>query len=473
MRVLFASSEIYPYVKTGGLGDVAGALPQALLRQGIDVRLLLPGYPEIMSKLSDRRVIGKLAELEEYDAQIIMGKLDNGLISYVIDAPHFYNRASPYGYEGGKDWPDNYLRFAAMGFAARDIVQKHKSWVPDIVHGHDWQCGMIPVYLKEFIKRSCPKTIMTFHNMAYQGLFPYAALPALKIPATLFSPEGIEFYGQIGFLKAGLQYADALTTVSPTYALEIQEPDMGCGLDGLLRHRHRDLTGILNGVDTAIWNPEQDPFLVKNYSVESPGGKQENKRALLEELDLQLVPKKPVFVVISRLVPQKGLDLLPQAARVVLERGAGLVILGTGDAALEEELRNLELRWPGQVSVRLEYNEALAHRIIAGADCVIIPSRFEPCGLVQMYGLRYGTIPLVRRTGGLVDSVVGEGKKMDGFIFDDADPLDLALCLLKAYEAYKKPAQWSAMQKRGMAKDVSWDASAMHYKQLYNRLAGR
>ena len=470
MKVLFATSEIYPFVKTGGLGDVAGALPLALKKQGVDVRLFLPGYPEILKKISAKRQICKLPDFfGANDAEIIFGQLENHLGAYVLVSSHFYNRKGIYGYEAGKDWPDNYGRFGGFCYAVKEIVERDPDWHPDIVHGNDWQCGLMPVYLKEMTQKNLPATIMTVHNMAYQGLFPRTLLPALKLSPALFKADGIEFYNQIGFLKAGLHYADFLTTVSPTYAREIQEPEMGCGLDGLLKYRQQDLTGILNGIDMETWDPANDPHLSAPYDFDHLDQKVRNRTALCDEMGLTVHPKKPVFSVISRLVEQKGLDLLPSSIRAVLERGAGLVVLGSGDAALEEQFRTLEKEWPGQVAVRMTYDESMAHRIMGGADAVIIPSRFEPCGLVQMYGLRYGTLPIVRRTGGLADSVTDDKKKADGFLFEDATPLSLALALLQAYEMFRKPAQWKKMQKRGMEKDFSWDRAAQKYVALYKK----
>lgn len=471
MKVLFAASEIYPFVKTGGLGDVAGALPLALKKQGADVRLLLPGYPDILQKITKKQQICKLPDyFGASDAEIIFGQLEGHLEAYVLVSSHFYNRKGIYGYEAGKDWPDNHGRFGGFCYAAKEIVARDLKWRPDIVHGNDWQCGLMPVYLKEMLEKNTPATVMTIHNMAYQGLFPKTFLSALKLSPALFNPDGIEFYNQIGFLKAGLQYADALTTVSPTYAKEIQEVEMGCGLDGLLKHREQDLTGILNGIDPEIWNPITDPHLSSPYDWDRLDQKVKNRDALCVEMGLNIKPKKPIFSVISRLVEQKGLDLLPAAIRAVLERGAGLVVLGSGDAELEEKFRILEREWPGQVAVRMVYDEAMAHRILGGADAVIIPSRFEPCGLVQMYGLRYGTLPIVRRTGGLADSVISDQKHADGFIFEEADSLNLALALLQAFEMYRKPSQWKKMQKRGMEKDFSWDIAARKYVSLYQKL---
>lgn len=467
MNVLFVSSEIYPFAKCGGLGDVAYALPVAMAKQGLDIRLLLPGYPEVLKNLENPKIIAT----ERFffgmgTARIILGRLPHGVLTYVIDAPHLYDRPGIYGDAYGVDWPDNHLRFAALGFVAAELGRYDEGWRADILHGHDWLCGLMPAYLKAKPGRQ-PKSIFTIHNLAYQGLFPSTVYPDLGLPSSFYTTEGVEFHAQVGFLKAGLYYADAITAVSPTYAAEIQQEELGCGLDGLLRQRSGQVRGILNGIDTEVWNPARDSYLHAPYSAITLHEKKKNRAALLGELGLRIKKNRPLFGVVSRLAFQKGLDLLPEAMQDSLREGAGLAILGTGDAALEAQLRKLSARWPGQVAVKCEQNETLAHRIMAGADAILVPSRFEPCGLVQMYGLRYGTLPVVRRTGGLADTVEGKGSAATGFVFDTSSVSDLAGTLRQVLKIFRRPAIWVNMQRNAMAKDFGWEKSAGEYLTLY------
>lgn len=478
MRVLFAISELYPYVKTGGLGDVAAALPSALAERGLDVRLMLPGYPEILAALKRPR---KLRTLYDYfspnDASILTGMLPGGLRAYVLDAPHFYERASPYG-NGGKDWPDNHLRFAALSRAAADVSFYDDKWQPDVVHGNDWHTGLMPAYLA-WRGQPRPASVMTIHNLAFQGLFPRSTFPELGLPPESFSVDGLEFWGQAGFLKGGLYYADKISTVSPTYAREIQTPKFGCGLDGLLRGRARDLKGILNGVDVELWNPATDPLLEHKFTAENLEGKAKNKESVLKEFGFRNTDDL-LFVAVSRLTAQKGLDLLPAAVPPLLSRGLRLIVLGTGDAAIEKKLLDFAAAHPESVAVRIGYDEQTAHRLQAGADAVLVPSRFEPCGLVQMYGLRYGTLPIVRKTGGLADSVTDAGpharaEKGTGFVFNEPTASALSEAMGRAQEAYRDQAAWTRLQRNAMAQDVGWDSAAEKYAALYEeaRLAFR
>jgi starch synthase len=467
MRILFAASEIYPFAKTGGLGDVIAALPVALAAQEMDVRLFLPGYPAVRENIEGQRPSHRLPPFFGItDARIIKGVLPNGLKTYVLDIPHFYHRPGPYGDESGKDWPDNHLRFAALARAAADIPHHDPDWRPDVVHGHDWHCGLIPAYVRGQ-GPSRPLSVLTIHNIAYQGLFPPAILPDIGLPAESFSVNGVEFHGKVGFLKAGLYYADALTTVSPSYADEIQKPEQGCGLDGLLRARARNMTGILNGIDDLIWNPATDRHLAAKYDVRSLQLKTVNRAALLDEMKLSARPGRPVFGVISRLVHQKGVDLLLEAAPEILREGAALIILGTGDKNLENRCSELAGHWPGQAAFLSGYDEALAHRIVGGADAIIVPSRFEPCGLVQLYGLRYGTLPVVRRTGGLADTVTD----MTGIVFDGMTAPSLAGALRHACDRFSRPELWRKMQRNAMGRDFSWTSAARKYVGLYKSRA--
>ncbi|PZP56640.1 MAG: glycogen synthase GlgA [Micavibrio aeruginosavorus] len=469
MRVLFVTSEIYPFVKTGGLGDVAAALPAALLEENVDIRLLVPGYGAILSNLKNKKIFRKLSLFYgQANARILTGTL-NGIRSYVLDCPGFYERAGPYGDEDGIDWPDNHLRFAALCRVAADLHLYDPNWQPQIVHGNDWQCGLISAYLA-LRGEDRPKSILTIHNIAYQGLFPPSVLPEVNLPVEAFATSGVEFYGKVGFMKAGLHYADKITTVSPTYAKEIQRSEYGCGLEGLLRARAHDLVGILNGIDMDVWNPATDTQLAAAYNEKNLKDKLKNKKSLLAECGLIVHDDLPVFGVISRLVSQKGLDLLVKAAPEVLKMGAGFVILGSGDQALEKQFRELSAAWPAQVFLSTDYDEQLAHKIIAGADVVVIPSRFEPFGLVQLYALRYGTLPIVRNTGGLADSVIEDKENSTGFVFDLATVTSLSEALIRACALYRSPAHWKKRQIKAMAQDFSWLASAKRYVELYQEL---
>ncbi len=469
MRVLFVASELYPFVKTGGLGDVAAALPAALLEENVDIRLLIPGFDPILANLKNKKLFRNLSFFfGQKDARILTGTL-SGIQSYVLDCPSLYNRTGPYGDEEGKDWSDNHIRFAALCRVAADLYLYDADWQPDIVHGNDWQCGLMPAYLS-LRAQDRPKSIMTIHNIAYQGLFAPSILGEVNLPIESFSMAGVEFYGKVGFLKAGLHYADEITTVSPTYAKEIQRSEYGCGLEGLLRARSNDLVGILNGIDMEVWNPETDINLTKTYTAKTIKEKPKNRKALLNECKLIVHDDLPVFGVISRLVSQKGLDLLVKAAPEVLKMGAGFVILGSGDQALEKQFRDLAAQWPAQVFLSTDYDEGLAHKIIAGTDAVIVPSRFEPCGLVQMYALRYGTLPIVRYTGGLADSVVEDKDKSTGFVFEQATVAALSEALIRACALYRSPTHWKKRQVNAMAQDFGWSASAKKYVQLYQEL---
>ena len=470
MRVLFAIAELYPYVKTGGLGDVAAALPPALAERGLDVRLLVPGYPEILSVLKRPRKIRSLyGYFSQSETRLLCGTLPNGMRAYVLDAPHFFERAAPYC-SGGRDWPDNHLRFAALSRAAADIAFFDDKWQPDVVHGNDWHTGLMPAYLA-WRGQPRPASVMTVHNLAYQGLFPRGVFPELGLPPESFSVDGLEFWGQAGFLKGGLYYADKISTVSPTYAREIQTPKFGCGLEGLLRARARDVKGILNGIDTEVWNPETDASLDARYTSANLEGKARNKEAILKEFGLRNTDD-PLFAVVSRLTPQKGLDFVMSAVPPLLNRGLRVIIHGEGDAALEKKLLDFAAAHADSVAVRIGYDEKTAHRLQAGADALIVPSRFEPCGLVQLYALRYGTLPVVRRTGGLADTVVDAGpdaraEKGTGFLFSEPSGASLSEAMGRALDAYRDAAAWTRLQRNAMDQDFTWSAAAERYVALY------
>ncbi|MEZ0225753.1 MAG: glycogen synthase GlgA [Alphaproteobacteria bacterium] len=473
MRVLFAAAEIFPFVKTGGLGDVVAALPAALAGSGMDVRLMLPGYSPVLAALERPRTLCLLpAYFGSKDARIVFGRLPNGLETYVVDAPHFYDRLAPYGDSSGRDWPDNHLRFAALSRAAADISLYDELWAPDVIHGNDWHTGLIPAYLS-WRGRARPASVITIHNLAFQGLFSRSVLPQLHLNSRFLSGTGHEFYSQVGFLKAGLYYADKISAVSPSYAREIQTPEFGCGLDSLLRARARDLRGILNGIDTEVWNPASDPFLDENYDARSIKQKALNKAAVLRDYGFDPACKNdPLFAVVSRLTSQKGVDLLPEVLPPLLKRGLRLIVLGNGEVEIEKQLAAFAATYPKNVVVDIGYDERRAHRIQAGADALIAPSRFEPCGLVQLYALRYGTLPVVRRTGGLADTVVDAGRdhradKGTGFVFSRQTVPALRKALDRAMNAYQDKTAWGKLQRNAMAQDVGWTAAAGKYGRLY------
>jgi starch synthase len=481
LRVLHVAAEMYPWVKTGGLADVLGALPASLARAGTDTRVLLPGLPALMQALVDPQPV---ATIDHFGGgSVLRGALPldgkRRLPAYLIDAPTLYARpGSPYGGPDGADWPDNHRRFALLGWAAAALArgQLDAMWRADVLHAHDWHAGLAPAYVRLAGNRIA--TVFTIHNLAYQGLFPAEVLGELMLPASAFGIDGLEFHGKVSFMKAGIQYADRVTTVSPSYAREIQTPEQGCGLDGLLRHRSGVVDGVLNGVDPAVWSPAKDPYLKDAYSVRSFAGKARLKAALQRELGLAEQPKALLFGVVSRLTAQKGLDLLLQAMPAVAHVGGQLALLGSGDPALERAFEEAARAQPTRCAVRRGYDEALAHRIIAGADVIVVPSRFEPCGLTQLYGLRYGTLPLVRRVGGLADTVVdttpetlGE-QRATGFVFAEATAAALSDAIKRAGVHWQQHKTWSQLMRTAMRQDFSWDTAAARYAELYRALVG-
>jgi starch synthase len=467
VKILFVTPEALPFVKTGGLGDVAYALPAALGALGVDVRLLIPGYPAVLDGLAGARMVAELAGLpgQVGSARLLVGTAENGVRVYAIDCPALFARpGNPYLGPDGSDWPDNYRRFGALGRVAADWPAT--DWRPDIVHGNDWQSGLAPAYLA-LAGGPRPATVLTIHNLAFQGLFPPRVMAELELPPASFSVHGVEYYGQVGFLKAALWYADKLTTVSPTYAQEIQSEPLGFGLQGLLHGRAGDLVGILNGVDIEAWDPAGDIHLKVHYGAERLDEKLRAKQALRRELGLGSAPG-PLAFAVTRLTEQKGMDLVLAALPALLAAGGQLAILGTGDAALEAAFADAARLAPGRVAVRLGYDEPLAHRLQGGGDIVLVPSRFEPCGLTQMYGLRYGTLPLVRRTGGLADTVL-DGET--GFVFGPATAEAFVGAWRRAADAFADRRLWRKMQRRAMRVDVSWRSSAERYLALYRSLA--
>lgn len=483
MRVLHAASELYPLVKTGGLADVAAALPAALARNGVDARVILPGYPTVMEALGGAETI--FADINLFGggrARLLRGRLDGVVVpAYVLDAPgHFDRPGNPYLGPDGKDWPDNHLRFAALGWAAARIGGgADGGWRPDIVHGHDWQAGLAPAYLAHGEGGARPRTVLTIHNLAYQGRFPPESFAALGLPSSAWAVEGAEFYGGVGFLKAGLWYADRITTVSRTYAKEIQTPAHGCGLDGLLRGRADDLVGIVNGIDLDVWNPGGDPALPEPFGVDDMSGKAAAKADLQRRMGLRVDQDAPLFGVISRLTWHKGLDLLLDALPGLAGQGAQLALLGSGDAELEAGFAEAARAYPGKIAARIGYDEILAHRIEGGSDVIMVPSRAEPCGLTQLYALRYGSLPLVRGVGGLADTVVNAEPEnvaagtATGFVFRDATVEGLAGTIAWACALHRDHDVWQSMQRAAMEADFGWPKAAREYEALYRDLIGR
>jgi len=478
LRVLSVVSEIYPIVKTGGLADVAGALPAALRSEGVAVRTLLPGYPAAIEALQSATEVLALDELFGGPARLL-GATHGQLELFVLDAPHLFARpGNPYLGPDGKDWPDNAFRFAALARVAAEIgLGAVPAFVPDIVHGHDWQAGLTPAYLR-FSHRPHPGTVMTVHNLAFQGRCPRELLGQLGLPPESFAVDGLEYYGSISFLKAGLQYADRITTVSPTYAREIQGAEQGMGLDGLLRARSADLSGILNGIDIAVWDPAHDPAIPSPYAVGSLEGRAPNKAALQRRMGLRITPDAFLLGVVSRLSWQKGLDLLFACLPTIVSGGMQLALLGDGDADLREAFRAAAKANPGHIGVVTGYDESLAHLIQAGSDALVVPSRFEPCGLTQLCALRYGALPIVADVGGLADTVTDESEKdATGFKFSPVTTENLDHALRRAaaafYASRGNGPDWLRMQLNGMLTDVSWRHRAGRYAELYRQIVAQ
>jgi starch synthase len=476
MRILSAASEIFPLVKTGGLADVTGALPAALATQGVEVLSIVPGYPAVMAALEDAAVLHVYADLFGGKAKLLRGGA-KGLDIIAVDAPHLYDRpGNPYLGPDGKDWPDNARRFAALSRAAADVASgKAGEGGVDILHCHDWQAALGPVYVKFQGGPSRVKTVMTVHNIAFQGQFPASVFGTLGLAPQAFAIDGVEYYGNVCFLKGGLATADRITTVSPSYAQEICTPEYGMGLDGLLRARRGVLTGIVNGIDDAVWNPATDPHIPQPYSAKTLAKRSANKRAVEKRFGLE-EGDGLLHGVVSRLTWQKGMDIFAQSLEQMVARGARLALIGSGEPGIEQAILAAAARHPGRIGIVLGYDENLSHLIQAGCDTILVPSRFEPCGLTQLYGLRYGCVPLVARTGGLSDTVIDandaalQANAATGFQFSPVDLATLEHALERAADSYDDQPAWRAMQKRGMASDVSWARSASVYAQLYRNL---
>ncbi len=484
IRVLQVGAELFPLIKTGGLADVLGALPQALAGQGADVRLLLPGLPPILDALVQPRVLASIGPaFGAARVQLLRAPLaPTQLPAYVVDAPLLYRRdGGPYQDRHGNEWPDNLQRFGLLGWAAAQLAQGDldPDWRPQLLHAHDWHAALGCAYLHAHPANGAA-SVFTIHNLAYQGLFALDDCALLGLSSRYLSPSALEFHGQLSFMKAGLKFADRITTVSPTYAREIATPEFGVGLEGVIRGRGADVSGILNGIDTDVWDPARDPALVARYDAGELAGKAAVKTQLQRAFGLEPAAATPILGLVSRLTPQKGVDLLLGALPELLRLGAQLVVQGSGDAPLEAALRAAAAAHPGRVGLRLGYDERGAHALIAGADLILLPSRFEPCGLTQLYGLRYGTVPLVRRVGGLADTVSDAGSAAQpaadgtGFVFEPATPQALVDAARRALDYHRDRSAWAALMRRGMARDHSWRGPAQAYLQLYRSVvAGR
>ncbi len=478
LAVLSVASEAVPLVKTGGLADVAGALPAAVAPHGVAMTTLLPGYPAVMQAIGKARLLHKYDRLLGEPARLVAAKLgDQRLI--VLDAPSFFARpGSPYGDPAGKDWADNWRRYAALGRAAADLAGGAvKGCKFDLLHAHDWQAAMAPAYLRyaPVAKSPAIPSVLTIHNMAFQGHFGREIFDLLGLPRSAWAIDGVEYHKGVGFLKAGMACASAVTTVSPTYAAEIHDPEFGMGLEGLVKARGASVSGIVNGIDTAEWNPQGDPLLPATYSVRTLDRRVANKRALEAEFGLE-PGDGPIFIVVSRLTWQKGMDVLLEVIDHLVGIGGRLALLGSGDAAMEAGLHAAAARHPGKVAVRIGYDEGLSHRMQGGGDAILVPSRFEPCGLTQLYGLRYGCVPVVARTGGLADTVIDANLAANlagvatGVQFDGVTYHALAHAISRAVDLYHQPDTWRAIQRSAMKADFSWSRSGAAYANLYHQL---
>ncbi|MFZ0633974.1 MAG: glycogen synthase GlgA [Candidatus Acidiferrales bacterium] len=472
MKILFVASEGLPYAKTGGLADVVGALPQALVEAGHEVVVLLPRYrsikthsaviPSLTVPLGDELRFPAIAE----------GAAVGGVRFFFVDDPAYFDRDQLYGEKGG-DYPDNAERFAEFSRAAIEFTKQ--VWMPDVLHCHDWQSALVPVLLRTVYARDPAlgrlPVIFTIHNLGYQGLFPRSALERAGLPATLYNIDALEYYGKINFLKGGLLYSDALTTVSKKYAQEIQTAEYGHGLEGVIRNRASLLTGIVNGVDYSVWSPEADKLIAANYSAHNLDGKKKCKKDLLDTFKLPAENMERALIgIVSRFDEQKGFDLIADAALELLRENLSLVVLGTGKPLYEKLFQALAEKFPAKVGVKIAYDNTIAHKIEAGADMFLMPSRYEPCGLNQIYSLRYGTVPVVRATGGLDDTIEPFNPKTStgtGFKFEEYEGKALLDCVRQVLRIYRDAKAWTAVRTNGMAKDFSWKASAAAYLSVY------
>jgi starch synthase len=485
-KVLQVSAELFPWLKTGGLADVTGALPAALAGHGVEVRALVPGFPAFLNAVRERQYIGPCDSAWGERLHIERVRLDPAASAwvYLLVAPHLYERGgSPYEDEHRQAFGDNHRRFAALSWAAKALAEGlDPAWQPDLIHAHDWHAGLTALYMKFHRARGAAPVpcLFTIHNLAYRGLFSEKHLEELAIPRSCWQLDGLEFYGQLSMLKAGIEYADRVSTVSPSYAREIQTPEQGQGLDGFLRRHAGRLSGILNGIDTSIWSPSRDPHIAKPYAETSLADKESNVLALEAVSGLRPRARGPRCAIISRLTEQKGLGLIVQAAAQMIQDGSQLVVLGSGDAELERQLRLLQAQHPGEVSFHAGFSETLAHQILAGSDLVLVPSLFEPCGLTQMYGMRYGSPPLVHLVGGLADTVKPWSPDADkhglhalasnGFGFRTHTLDSFLSCWRDVLLCWRDRPSWLALQRRGMGLALGWHEAAGRYAKLYETL---
>ncbi len=480
LSILMVSSEAHPFAKSGGLAEVVGALPMALARLGHRVTLVLPRYRQTDISGDQARPVSLNFGLRKQPVSFITRSLADNVTAVLVDAPELFDRAGLYG-EGGLDYDDNSWRFAVLSLAALEYARQTGER-PSVIHAHDWQTGMVPVFQKMLMSGDRTvggvPVVFTIHNLAFQGVFPASMLPAVGLGWELFDVQALEYWGQISYLKGGINFSERITTVSPTYAREILTPALGFGFDGILRRRADDFSGILNGIDVERWNPASDPLVPAHFTAGDLSGKRGAKRALLEAAGLRATDEaleRPLVGLVSRLTGQKGFDLISSAASELMTLDATWVMLGSGERQHEEEWIGLARRFPDRVSATIGFDERLAHLIEAGADIFLMPSRFEPCGLNQLYSLRYGTVPVVHATGGLADSVrdwTGEGGGT-GFMFRDETAEALVAAVRRALDVFRNPNKWKEIQVAGMREDHSWDASALEYVKVYEAAGTR
>jgi len=476
MKVLSVASEAFPLIKTGGLADVVGALPSALTGCGVEMRVFLPGYPEVLSQVKKPPKAIKLPKVLGTEGRILP-VLVSGIDCLILDVPELFDRpGGPYTDVGGNDHADNWRRFAVFSKAAALVADGLvPSWRPDIVHVHDWQAALVPLYMETTGASGTP-TVMTVHNLAFQGQFDSKHFALMELEKSAFAMDGLEYYGDISYLKAGLHRAHAITTVSPTYAQEIRTPEFGMGLEGVVNARSGDLFGIVNGIDTDIWNPASDPHIAGHFDTARRTKRKVNQKALIEHFELDKQAKGPIFTLITRLTWQKGIDVLIESIDDIVAMGGRLAILGSGDKALEGALLGAAARHRGKFGIQLGYDEPLSHLLQAGGDAILVPSRFEPCGLTQLYGLRYGCVPVVARTGGLADTIIDANEAAlaagvaTGFQFGPVTADGLRQTVRRVIRTFDDKKTWSRIQQNGMRADVSWTRSAESYTQLYQAL---
>ncbi|MDO1584251.1 glycogen synthase GlgA [Rhizobium oryzicola] len=478
MKILSVTSELFPLIKTGGLADVTGSLPKALLSSGIETTSLLPGYPVVMQSVANALPLLVFEDLLGERATLLHTQLDD-LNLFILDAPALFDRpGGPYVDQHGNDHPDNWKRFAVLSLAAAEIAKGAlPGWVPDIVHTHDWQAALTSVYMRQM---GCDvPVVITIHNLAFQGQYAASLLPLIGLPASVYTTDCLEYFGDISYLKGGLQTADAITTVSPTYAREILTPRFGMGLDGVLNERVMALRGIVNGIDLDIWDPSTDPYLPRTYDATSLKRKRQNRAVLLERFGLDQHDDGPVFSAVSRLTWQKGMDMFADAADEIIFNGGKVIVFGQGDHDIEDALKRTAARFPGRMAVHIGYDEPTAHLIHGGSDAIVQPSRFEPCGLTQLYALRYGCVPVVSRTGGLSETIIDandaamSARVATGFQFHPVNTDGLRLALRRALDTYSDTRNWARLQNQGMKTRFSWERSAEKYAAIYSSLVSK